>query len=159
MQQPGFAGRWLMPPPGGFPISGKTADGFRMPRGKEYEMKKNCGLSIFCAALLSGALFIFPVSAEMKKIDEAELARTNASITGPAVKDRTFSAHRGANRAGTEQAIVTSDKATSLSPLSANKAMEGVSLNLNISGQETWQFNFGSYNTNYYGGISGVRTR
>ena len=122
-------------------------------------MKKNCGLSIFCAALLVGAVFILPVSAEMKKIDEAELARTNASMTGPSVKDRTFGANRGASRPATELTIVTSDKATSLSTLSGNKAMEGISINLNISGQETWQFNFGSYNTNYYGGITGVRTR
>lgn len=130
-----------------------------MPQWKEYEMKKNYGLTIFCAALLSGAVFILPVSAEMKKIDEAELARTNASMTGPSVKDRTFGAHRSANRPATELAIVTSDKATALSPISVNKAMEGVSINLNISGQETWQFNFGSYNSNYYGGITGVRTR
>ena len=46
------------------------------------------GPSILCAALLFGALLIAPAFAEMKKDDEAEMAKANASVTGASVKDQ-----------------------------------------------------------------------
>ena len=59
-----------------------------MPQRKEAEMKGYNGPSILCAALLFGALLIAPAFAEMKKADESELSRTNASVTGASVKDQ-----------------------------------------------------------------------
>ena len=49
-------------------------------------MKGYNGPLILCAALLFGALLIAPAFAEMKKADESELSRTNASVTGASVK-------------------------------------------------------------------------
>jgi len=52
-------------------------------------MKRYDGPSILCAALLFGALLIAPAFAEVKKADDAEMAKTNASVTGASVKDKT----------------------------------------------------------------------
>ena len=148
-----------MPPSGGFPLFRKKRPKTGKTQQKEPEMKNRFTLPIFSLVFLIGAVLVSPVSAELKKLDDAELARTNASVTGIAVKDKIAGAKRGTVRPETEHAILSPDKGTTLLFTSGNKAMEGISLNLNISGQETWQFNFGSYNTNYYGGITGVRTR
>lgn len=45
-------------------------------------MKKNYGLAILCAVLLFCAVLVSPALAQMTKVDEAELAETNASVTG-----------------------------------------------------------------------------
>jgi len=45
-------------------------------------MKKNYGLSILCAVLLFCAVLVSPAFAQMTKVDEAELAEANASLTG-----------------------------------------------------------------------------
>jgi hypothetical protein len=46
----------------------------------------NCP-SILCADLLFGAVLVSPAFAEMKKVDNAEMAKTKASVTGASVKD------------------------------------------------------------------------
>jgi hypothetical protein len=51
-------------------------------------MKGYNGPSILCAVLLFGAVIVSSAFAEMKQVDEAESARTNASVTGMSVKDR-----------------------------------------------------------------------
>jgi hypothetical protein len=43
--------------------------------------------SILCAVFLFGAVFVSPAFAEMKKVDDAEMAKTKASVTGASVKD------------------------------------------------------------------------
>ena len=63
-----------------------VADEPLMPQRKEAKMKGYNGPLILCAALLFGALLIAPAFAEMKKADESELSRTNASVTGASVK-------------------------------------------------------------------------
>ena len=51
-------------------------------------MKGYNGPSILCAVLMFGALLIAPAFAEMKKAGDAEMAKTNASVTGASVKDQ-----------------------------------------------------------------------
>jgi hypothetical protein len=45
-------------------------------------MKKKYGLAILCAVLLFCAVLVSPAFAQMTKVDEAELAEANASLTG-----------------------------------------------------------------------------
>lgn len=51
-------------------------------------MKGHYEPSVICAVLLFGAVLVSPAFADMKKVDEKELSRTNASVTGASVKDQ-----------------------------------------------------------------------
>ena len=51
-------------------------------------MKGYNGPSILCAILLFGVILVSPAFAEMEKVNEVELAQTNASVTGASVKDK-----------------------------------------------------------------------
>ena len=48
---------------------------------KKPKMKKNYGLAILCAVFLFCAVLSPPAFAQMTKVDEAELAEANASVT------------------------------------------------------------------------------
>lgn len=107
-------------------------------------MKRNNGLSILCGALVLGAVFTFPSFAEMKKVNDTELARANASVTG-------------AVRPKTAQAAATFDKTALVFFPETNKVSEGFRLNLQ-PGPETTHYYHPAYNngTNqwYWGGGS-----
>ena len=45
-------------------------------------MKRKYGLAILCAVFLFCAVLVSPAFAQMTKVDEEELALTNASVTG-----------------------------------------------------------------------------
>ncbi len=91
-------------------------------------------------------VFLSPAFADMKKVDEAELARTNASVTGAPVKDWNASA---------VSADGTFDKTVLVSSPPNSK---GFSLNLPSLGPETWTYNFGAYDPNYVGILTGVKS-
>ena len=86
----------------------------------------------------------------MKKVDEADLARTNASVTGASVQDW---------NAGAVSDDGTFDKTVRVFSPSDSKASEGFSLNLPSPGPETWMYNFGATNPNYIGSLTGVKSR
>jgi hypothetical protein len=74
-------------------------------------MKKNRVPAILCAVLLFCAVFALPSFAQMTKVDEAELAEANASVTGmespgtagaAGVVDKTGSVHFTSTRGATE---------------------------------------------------------
>ena len=119
-------------------------------------MKEHNGPSIICAVLLFGAVLVSPAFAERQKVDESELARTNASVTGAPVKNQVDDVDKDAVRRETEQTVSTTvDKeAVVLSP-AANKTMQG--LGLNINGQETSNVYFGGSNSNMTGGIISIK--
>ena len=117
--------------------------------GKEAKMKGLNGSLILYAALLFGAVLVSPSFADMEKVDEVELARTNASVTGASDKD---------SNAGAVSADGTFDKTVRVFSLSESKASEGFS-NLPSPGPETWTYNFGAYTPNYYGSLTGVKSR
>ena len=127
-----------------------------MPQREETEMKEHNGPSIICAVLLFGAVLVSPAFAERQKVDESELARTNASVTGAPVKNQVDDVDKDAVRRETEQTVSTTvDKeAVVLSP-AANKTMQG--LGLNINGQETSNVYFGGSNSNMTGGIISIK--
>lgn len=97
-------------------------------------------IAVVCFVLLA------PAFADMKKVDEAELARTNASVTGAPVKDWNASA---------VSADGTFDKTVLVSSPPNSK---GFSLNLPSLGPETWTYNFGAYDPNYVGILTGVKS-
>jgi hypothetical protein len=113
-------------------------------------MKGYNGPSILCAILLFGAVLVFPAFADMEKVDEAELARTNSSVTGASDKD---------SNAGAVSVGGTFDKTVRVFSPSDSKASEGFSLNLPSPGPETWMYNFGATNPNYIGSLTGVKSR
>ena len=118
-------------------------------------MKEHNGPSIICAVLLFGAVLVSPAFAEKQKVDEAELARTNASVTGAFVKDQVAGVDKDSIRRETLQTDSTLDKeAVVLSP-AASKTMQG--LGLNINGQPTFQFYYGG-SSSTTGGITSVKT-
>jgi hypothetical protein len=127
-----------------------------MPQRKETEMKEHNGPSIICAVLLFGAVLVSPAFAEKQKVDEAELARTNASVTGAYVKNQVAGVDKDAVRWETEQTGSTLDKeAVVLSPDA--QTMQGHGLNLNSNGQETSNLYFGGSNSNMTGGIISIK--
>lgn len=113
-------------------------------------MKRHNSPSILCVVLLFGAVLVCPAFADMEKVDEAELARTNVSVIGASDKDW---------NAGAVSADGTFDKTVRVFSPSESKASEGFSLNLPSPGPETWTYNYGAFNPNYYGSITGVISR
>jgi hypothetical protein len=94
-------------------------------------------IAVLCFVFLSPA-------AAMNKVDETELARVNASITGTSVKDPLNVVEKGVLNPEKWQANETFNKDTGLSP-SVREAP--VSIDLNVKGQNTLQFSFGGGNS------------
>ncbi len=111
-------------------------------------MKGFNGPSVLCAALLFSVFLIAPTFAEMKKVDDAELAKTKASVTGASVKD-------------VKDGVVTDsrifDRYLPVFSLPGSTAHEGLIM---IPYTETWTYTFGSDNPTHWGGtINGTITR
>ena len=117
---------------------------------KEAEMKGYNGPSILCAIFLFGAILVSPAFAEMEKVDAADLSQINASVTGASDKD---------SNAGSVSAFGTFDNTVRIFYPWDSKASEGFSLNVPSVGPETWTYNFGANNPNYFGSLSGVKSR
>lgn len=97
--------------------------------------RKNNILSIFCAVLLSGAVFVSPIFAEMKEVNEMELARANASVIRVAISE-------------TGQVNGTLDKTAQIfSP----SVIVDQGFNQNRYTTSTW-YNLGAFNSSYWGG-------
>ena len=119
-------------------------------------MKEYNGPLILCAALLLGALLIAPAFAEMKKVDDSEMAKTNASVTGASVKDQNV---------GVEKYLVNpqllpdsesfNKNADSSPTMSASSA--ATFLDMNINGQTTFTFGFGGSTYSEEGSITSVK--
>jgi hypothetical protein len=100
-------------------------------------------IAVLCFVLLA------PAFADMEKVDEAELARTNASVTGASDKDW---------NAGAVSAGGTLDKTVLNLYPPDSKDSNRFSLNL-PTGQETGTYNYGVFNPNYVGTLNTVKTR
>ena len=112
---------------------------------KETKMKRCIGHLILCTVLSFSLIFVSTVFAEMKKIDDKELASTNAPVT------------KGANQKSIPFKI-SFDNTSMTSFHQAIMAGDGFSLNLTVS-PETWTYNLSTFNPNYWGGnVTGVRT-
>ena len=107
-------------------------------------------IAVMCFVLLS------PAFADMEKVDEAELARANASVTGASVNDQIVSVEKNVVSQETCQTCGTDTGGAVFSP-SVSKETNVVSLN--IKGQGTFNFIFGGWNSNMTGGVTSVKTR
>ena len=112
-------------------------------------------MTIPVVAVLCFVLLV-PAFAGMKKVDEAELSRTNASVTGAPVKDQNVGIENVLPE--TWQAIRTVDTGDAGFSPSLGKA-EGTGVDTNINGQKTFQFFMGPTTTNLTGGITSVKPR
>jgi hypothetical protein len=96
----------------------------------------------------------------MEKVDEAELARTNASVIGASVKDRINCVEKDGICSETKQDSVTSDKRDAVSFPVVGNTTESFSFSLNVDGKETFQFGMSGINSNRVGGtITSVQSR
>jgi hypothetical protein len=111
-------------------------------------------IPVICAVLLLGAVLVSPAFADMKKVDETELARANASVTGAPIKEPVASVDKNTVL---QETLVTFDKRDAVFSPSVNKEINSV--NLNINGQETFNFYFGPSNMSITGGITSVKPR
>jgi hypothetical protein len=121
-----------------------------MPQRKETEMKGHYEPSIVCAVLLFGAVLVSPAFADMKKVDETELAKANASVTGVSIKEAIASVDKNTVLWENDPRQNTTERV--FSP-AVNKATEAINLNLNISGQETFNFYFERGNSTITAGL------
>ena len=135
-----------------------VADEPRMPQRKEAEMKGYNGPSILCAALLFGALLIAPAFAEMKKANEAEMAKANASVTGASVKDQIVDAEKDVLNQEKEalQASETFNKDAKVPP---SVSKESNSVDTYVSGHTASNVDFTGLNMITTGGITAAKPR
>ena len=90
----------------------------------------------------------------MKKVDEAELARANASVTGESVKNQGVAAEKGA---AVQDSVTTGNLAKGESLLVPyDNSFESVGINLNIKGQESFTFRVDRFRSETTGGVTGV---
>jgi len=106
-------------------------------------------IAVLCFVLLA------PAFADMKKVDEAELAQANASVTGASVQDQIVGVEKGVVSPETCQACGTGIGDAVFSP---SESKETNFVGLNIKGQGTFNFIFGGWNSNMTGGITSVKT-
>ena len=116
-------------------------------------MKEYNGTLIFCAVLLFCAVIISPAFADMKEVDEAELSKTKASVTGTPVKNINCVEKDGGCQE-MKQDYVTFDKGASVSSPLESKVSDG--FRFKASPTETWTYNFGANNPNYFGSSTTV---
>jgi hypothetical protein len=119
-------------------------------------MKRRCGLFTVCA-LLYGALFFSTSLPDLPKVDDDELARANASVTGAAHRNR---------KDHLEKEAVLSDKSLNSTLQEQNQVAmppilrtEWSGLDLRIDNHTTWTYDFNTLNPNYVGSSRGVTTR
>jgi hypothetical protein len=122
-------------------------------------MKRYNGTSILCAVLLFGAIIVTPAFAGMGKVDEAELAQINASVTGVSVKKQINCVEKDGTCLETKQDRVTSNNVAAFSPTVRSNTTESIILDLNIKGQKTFEFYFGGSTSITTGGITSVNPR
>ena len=117
-------------------------------------MKERQGISIFCVALLLCAVLVSPSFGQMMKVDEEELARANASVTGASVKNQGVAAEKGAT---VQDSVTTGNLAKGESVLVPyDNSLESVGISLNIKGQETFTFRVDRIHSETIGGVTGV---
>ena len=120
-------------------------------------MKIKNGLLIIVAVCLYGAVLLSLAYAEMKKVDESELSRINASVTGATMTDRTAGIEKSMSRQETVQTVANVDKGEAFVTPSV-RTMENLGISLNVRGQETFRFQTTGVSASTTGGATGVKS-
>ena len=107
-------------------------------------------------AVLCFVLFA-PAFAGMKKVDEADLAKANASVTGAPIKDTVADVDKDAVRQETLQAIGTVDKGDAGFSPSVSKGSKSV--DTYVSGHTASNVGFAGLNMITTGGITAAKPR
>ena len=107
-------------------------------------MKGYNGPLILCAVLLFGAVLVFPAFADMKEVEDAELARTNASVTGTPTKNLNCVEKNGICQ------DINQDYATPFSSPLESKVSDDFSLFPSL-GPEKWTYNYGAIDPSHFG--------
>ena len=121
-------------------------------------IKQHCLTFVLTIAFMC-FVFVSFAFAELKDVEEEELARTNVSISGtPVATEESPDVKKLVENPETLSSPDSSaDTGLALSP--PNKTAEAIGLNLHVNGQETFKFNFGGGTTNTTGGITTVTPR
>ena len=117
-----------------------------------------------CISLMTVLCVVFsfaPAFADMKKVEDAELARMNASVTGASVKDRTNCVEKDGICSEAKQDRLTVDKGAAISTLDVtNNAADFIDVSLRMDGKEAFQFGMSGFYSNRVGGtITSVQSR
>jgi len=127
-----------------------------MPQQEATGMKKYVSRYLFCVMLLFAFILVSSAFAELKKVEEGELARANASITGAPIPDQSVDVGKDA---ALPETIKTFDKAEPVVAPAASNITDSTSVMLNITGQETFRFILNGNHSITTGGITSVQSR
>ena len=99
-------------------------------------------------------VFLAPAFADMKNVDEAELAKTNASVTGASVKDQNVGIKKDLVN---PQPLPDSESFNKNASPSMSSGSAPTFLDMNINGQTTFTFGFGGSTYSETGSITSVK--
>ena len=121
-------------------------------------MKGYNGPSILCAALIFGAILVSPTFADMKKVDEADLSKIKASVTGASVKNRNADIEKDVRD---QERLLASERETFNKDayVSPSVSKESNPVDQTISDRTTSNFGFTGMNMGITGGINAVKSR
>ena len=121
--------------------------------------KQHCIAFVLTTIAFLCFVFLAPAFAELEQVEEEELARTNASVSGTPVSTEETP---DVGKLVENQETLSSPDSTANTGLALSpqvKTTEAIGLNLHIDGQETYRFHFGGSTTNLTGGITTVTPR
>ena len=121
-------------------------------------IKQHCLTFVLTIAFMC-FVFVSFAFAELKDVEEEELARTNVSISGTPVA--TEESPDVKKLVENPETLSSPDTAVSTDLVLSPKVntTDPIGLNMHINGQETHMFHFGGSSTTMTGGISTVPTR
>jgi hypothetical protein len=129
---------------------------------RRLKLQKKIFLTCFLS-VITVLCFVFrvPAFAGMERVDEAELARTNASVTGASIKDRNHCVEKDGICSETKQDSINSYKETGVSFPAESNTTEFIGLSLSIGGKEAFEFGMsgGGYSNRMGGTITSVQSR
>ena len=121
-------------------------------------MKRHNILSILCAVLLFGAVLISPAFADMKKVNEGELAQARVSAINVSVINSSPCVAKDGTCVGKDEKVpVSPDKEVAIPSPTVNQTKETDASFQNSSIHGTMSYGIGNLNST--GGIKSVNTR
>jgi len=122
-------------------------------------IKQHCLTFILLTIAFICFVFVSFAFAELKDVEEEELARTNVSVSGtPVATEESPDVKKLVENPETlSSPDSTADTGLALSP--QVKTTDAIGLNMHINGQETHKYYFGGSTTNLTGGITTVTPR